>query len=87
MQINNYHLNRVKDLETKIERLEQEIKEHNSHSQIFEDRFFHVQFRISLDDLNRYIDSSFSKNNEVDNVLFAATVDVINRKLVDIRIG
>jgi hypothetical protein len=97
---------KVKELEMKIGRLEQEIKsraaenrdlimqedlklklEHNSHSQISEDRFFDVKFRVSYDDLSIYIRSSSSKNNEVDNVIFAATVDVVNRKLVDIHIG
>ena len=76
------------DLRIRIEELQSKPESvvPNDHQKLT-DRFFDVQFQISLEDLNRYMSSSFSKNNEVSEILFAATVDVVNRKLVDIQIG
>jgi regulator of replication initiation timing len=52
-----------------------------------EDKSFDVQFGVPFEDLRRHMQLSFSRNSTVSKVLFTANVDVVNRRLTDIRIG
>src|SRR5689334_2210889 len=69
----------VKDLISKLEA----YTPHDNH----EDKSFDVQFGVPFEELRRHMQLSISKNSIVYKVLFTANVDIINRRLTDIRIG
>lgn len=52
-----------------------------------EDKSFDVQFGVPFEDLRRQMELSLSRNSTVSEVLFTANIDIINRRLTDIRIG
>ncbi len=52
-----------------------------------DNKSFDVQFEFPFEELRSHMQSSLRKNSAVSEVLFAAKVDVVNRRLTDIRIG
>jgi len=68
----------VKDLMSKLEA----YTPHDNH----ENKSFDVQFGVPFEELRRHMQLSISRNSAVYKILFTANVDIINRRLTDIRI-